>query len=436
MGRGPPATVPATPGTRGSRSATAAVPPVVPPLFHCSVGPCATARADPPPPGGTQCHHLAPGRPRGLWAYRHPPAGPGVRTLGPLQGGAAGASTAAVPTASRAGRVEQGAGVIRHAAAPVPVSPQALGSRSGWAASSGQRAPVPVAAAPGFEVSKAWAKAPRCRGLVPTPSLSFPWHAVLALGPPPRSLLSVGGRGGARGACWPLRHSHPVGGGAAEPRGLGRLSIRHPSTAVWGPSPLPGLHPSPSEDPGPSLRAGGRRGLWAYRHPSAGSGVRTLVPPQWGGRRGWYCRFCHRHWHRVRPVGSRGSGSWCRPPPPRRSPPPFWAATMGGLPRAGKGSGRGALRTLRAAAAPPRTLSGVSFGPWDPQAGSAPWRELRVVRSQHRSGSRVSGAPSWTPCQSSGTPSSSRSKTGRSRVLWASLVQRWTRMGKSDPKVS
>ena len=35
-----------------------------------------------PAPRGAQCHRLGPGRPRGLWA--DPPAGPGLRTLGPL----------------------------------------------------------------------------------------------------------------------------------------------------------------------------------------------------------------------------------------------------------------------------------------------------------------------------------------------------------------
>ena len=59
-----------------------------------------------------------------------------------------------------------------------------------------------------------------------------------------------------------------------------------------------------------------------------------------------------------------------------------------------------------------------------------------MVRSQVRSGRLVSGAPSRIPCQSSGTPSSSRSKTGRSRVLWASWVQRWTRMGTCGPNAS
>ena len=63
-------------------------------------GPAPLPGLTPCPRGGTQCHRLAPGRPRGLWAYRPSPAGPGVWTLGPPQvGGVAGAGTAAVTTA-------------------------------------------------------------------------------------------------------------------------------------------------------------------------------------------------------------------------------------------------------------------------------------------------------------------------------------------------
>ena len=65
-GGGPTAAVPATPGARGSRSAAAVAPPVVPPTPHCSVGPRATARAGPRPRGGDPVPLPHPGAPS--WA--------------------------------------------------------------------------------------------------------------------------------------------------------------------------------------------------------------------------------------------------------------------------------------------------------------------------------------------------------------------------------
>ena len=77
--------------------------------------------------------------------------------------------------------------------------------------------------------------------------------------------------------------------------------------------------------------------------PARGSGPWCL--PKGGGGRGSYRRCCHRHWHRARPAGGRDSGSCTRPPPWFLTP--LWATTMGSLSRAGKGSGRGGLRTLK-----------------------------------------------------------------------------------------
>ena len=121
-------TVPATPGARGSRSAEAGAPPVVPPIPHCSVGPRATARAGPRPSaiasprgglvGCGRIDTLQPGRGSGHWGHS--------------RRGAAGAGTLAVPTTTRAERVQSGTGATWLAAAPVPVSPLALVSCGGW----------------------------------------------------------------------------------------------------------------------------------------------------------------------------------------------------------------------------------------------------------------------------------------------------------------
>ena len=81
---------------------------------------------------------------------------------------------------------------------------------------------------------------------VPQIGTARPWAA-------PQAPALPGGGGEVRR---PPRRSDPVGGGAAVPRRLCPLLYRQPPTAVWGPSPLPGLHPSPKEDPGPWPRAG------------------------------------------------------------------------------------------------------------------------------------------------------------------------------------
>ena len=119
------------------------------------------------------------------------------------------------------------------------------------------------------------ARAPRCRELARPPWGSVPLQAVLAPGLPPKSQLSPGGGGGS------LPAATPAAPGERESR-LYPLLYRQPPTAALGPSPLPGLQPSPEEDPGPSLAPGRPRGLWAYGHPPAGSGVRSLLPPQGG----------------------------------------------------------------------------------------------------------------------------------------------------------
>ena len=118
-GAEPLGTFPVTPGARGSRSAAAAAPVAIPPPPHPGVGPL------PPPlrPEGTQGHRLAPGRPRGLWAYRHPPAGQGVRSLGRPKrgGGGAGGGPAAITTTTSPRRDRHGAkGSIRGATPPPP----------------------------------------------------------------------------------------------------------------------------------------------------------------------------------------------------------------------------------------------------------------------------------------------------------------------------
>ena len=119
-GGGTPVAIPATPGARGSRSAAAAAPPVVPPTPHYSVGPRATARARPGPQGVPSAIASARGALVGCGRIDTLQLGQGSGHLGHSRRGAAGASTAAVPTTVRAGRVQQGTGAIWLAAAPPP----------------------------------------------------------------------------------------------------------------------------------------------------------------------------------------------------------------------------------------------------------------------------------------------------------------------------
>ena len=65
----------------------------------------------------------------------------------------------------------------------------------------------------------------------------------------------------------------------------------------------PGCASPPKRTHDQRLVPGRPRGLWAYKHPPATWGVRTLRPPPGRGRRGWYHRLYHRHQDRVRPAG-------------------------------------------------------------------------------------------------------------------------------------
>ena len=86
-----------------------------------------------------------------------------------------------------------------------------------------------------------------------------------------------------------------------------------------------------------------------------------------------------------------------RPPHPRRLPPTLRWPWLGPM------CGPGPLGPLPAAASPPRDPSGPVMRALGPTGWYRPPRELRVVRSQRRSGWRVAGAPSRTLCQTSGT---------------------------------
>ena len=180
-------------------------------------------------------------------------------------------------------------------------SPAAGGRELGGGGQGASRAPPP------------WAGSARRPPVLPVPAA-------------PRG----GGEGADGGRGDPRSPSRPrlALGGAAAPRRLCPLLYRQPPTAVWGPSPLPGLHPSPKEDPGPSPRAGAPSWAVGVYTPSGRPGGPVPGASPTGWRRGWYRRYGHRRWHRVRPAGSRASGS-CSPPPPRGSSPPFWAATLG-----------------------------------------------------------------------------------------------------------
>ena len=81
------------------------------------------------------------------------------------------------------------------------------------------------------------------------------------------------------------------------PRRLRPLLYRQPRTVAWGPVPPPGQAPAPGETQCHRLALGRPRGLWAYRHSPARSGVRTLGPLQEGSRRGWYRRRPHHQPH-------------------------------------------------------------------------------------------------------------------------------------------
>ena len=106
-GGGAPATVLVTPGARRSRSAAAAAPPAVPPTPHDSVGLRATARAGPRPRGGGPSAIASPwGALVGCGRIDTLQPGRGSGHRGHSRRGVAGAGTAAVPTAVRAGRVQ------------------------------------------------------------------------------------------------------------------------------------------------------------------------------------------------------------------------------------------------------------------------------------------------------------------------------------------
>ena len=107
-----------TPGARGSRSAAAAAPPVIPPTPHCGVGPRATARASFRPWGGPGAFASPWGALVGCGRTDTLQPGRGSGHRGHTRGGAAGARAAAAPTTTRAGRVQQGTGAVGSAVPP------------------------------------------------------------------------------------------------------------------------------------------------------------------------------------------------------------------------------------------------------------------------------------------------------------------------------
>ena len=185
--------------------------------------------------------------------------------------------------------------------------------------------------------------------------------SVSGAGAPP--VVAVPSAGSARPRAAPQAHAIPGrGGGGGQPAATlvapGGRGSRSAAAAVPPVVPLtppmlcgdprhcPGYTPPPKRTQGHCLAPGRPRGLWAYRHAPAGPGVRSLVPPQGGGGAPG----------QVPPLlppplapgaPGRKPGLGVVQPPPRGSSPPFRAATMGSLRRAGKGSGRGGLRTLK-----------------------------------------------------------------------------------------
>ena len=85
-GEGPPAAILVTPGARGSRSAAASAPTIVPPPRTMQRGAPCHCPGCLWPPGWTKSHRIVPGIPLGLWLYGHPTARFRFWTLGRLQG--------------------------------------------------------------------------------------------------------------------------------------------------------------------------------------------------------------------------------------------------------------------------------------------------------------------------------------------------------------
>ena len=247
------------------------------PQCHGGCAPCCTAnpplpRGDPrhcpgrtPSSEGTQGHRLGPGRPRGLWAYRHSPAGSGVRSLVPPQGWAAGAGTAAVATAVGTGCVRQEDGVWGSAIQPPRVTATVTDCHPG------QSTACRRARKRRTKNIKECLRPPHRRQLRPAPH--WPWPG-LPCGPvrpgrpqaaaAPRQVLS-----GASSGPWAPLAGSVLGGrrGWSAPRsGRGGGRRAHPAAPPAKPQAPP---------PAPGRRPGGQ-GCCA---PAACSGGRGWAPP-------------------------------------------------------------------------------------------------------------------------------------------------------------